>query len=96
MGAPVTDLVRAQQQTVGLTRLFTAIETPDGAGAVRVAVAKALERAEFALRTRQQAVADRSLEAARLAGTAAGEAFVEIQAARAALAEMLSPPKAGR
>ena len=59
-------------------------------------LAKALERAEFSLRARQQAVADRSLETARLAGTAAGEAFVQIEAARAALNEMLNPPKAGR
>jgi hypothetical protein len=96
VGAPVTDLVRAQQQTVGLTRMFATIDTPEGAGAVRVAIAKALERAEFSLRARQQAVADRSLETARLAGTAAGEAFVQIEAARAALNEMLNPPKAGR
>jgi hypothetical protein len=95
-GTPVTDLVRAQTQTESMVTDFARVTAPAGAEPVRGLIANAIERADFAVRTRHTAVDTRQLSLAREAAAAAGEARASLNQAKTALAALVQPPKAKR
>lgn len=93
---PVTELVRAQTQTESMITDFARVAAPAGAESVRGLIAKAIERADFAVRTRRTAVETRQLPLAREAAAAAKDARAALNEATAALAALVHPPKAKR
>jgi hypothetical protein len=95
-GPTVTRLVTAQQQTAGMVATFSGILPPETAAAVHPILAKAIEAADLACRTRHRAIVTKSVSVAWEAAAAAAEARTATARARDALTRALTPPKASR
>jgi hypothetical protein len=95
-GTPLTDLVRAEEQTGSMVTTLGRVAPPSAAAPVHDLLARAIERADAAVRTRHTAVTTRDLAVAREAAAAAREARARLTEAKAALAAVVRPPKASR
>lgn len=93
---PLTGLVSVQAETGSMIASFGRLTPPPAAVGAHALLTQAIERADFAVRTRQSAVATRQLVVARDAATAAGAALTRLREARAAVAALVRPPKASR
>ena len=93
---PMTDLVRVQEETQAMVMSFGRIAAPSGAAGAHALLAQAIERTDFAVRARHNAVETRQLTVARDAAAAAGEARARLSDAKAALSALLRPPKAAQ
>ena len=93
---PLTGLVRVQGETASMVSNFGRIAAPAPAAGVHGLLAQAIERADFAVRTRHTAVATGQLPMAREAAAAAVEARARLTDAKAALMSLVRPPKARR
>lgn len=91
---PLTGLVRVQGETAAMVSNFGGIAAPSPAAGAHGLLAQAIERTDFAARTRHTAVATRQLAVAREAAAAAVEARARLIEAKAALMALGRPPKA--
>lgn len=93
---PLTALVRAQGETASMIASLGNFAPPPASAAAHGLLAQAIERADFAVRTRHTAVSQRQMALAREAASAAGDAHARLLEAKAALAALVRPPKANR
>lgn len=93
---PVTGLVRLQGETASMIASFGRLTPPPAAAAAHGLLGQAIERADFAVRTRHTAVTTRQLAVARDAASAARAARARLAEAKSALASLNRPPKASR
>jgi hypothetical protein len=93
---PLTGLVRAQAQTESMVATLSRLSAPPAAGPAHDLLARAIERADAAVRARHTAVTTKQLAVAREASAAAVDARARLTEAKAALAALVRPPKASR
>jgi hypothetical protein len=91
---PLTDLVRVQTDTAAMVTTFGRVAAPPAAAEAHGLLAQAIERTDYAVRTRHSAVTTRQLPVARDAAAAAREARTRLAEAKSALAALARPPKA--
>ncbi|TAK16910.1 MAG: hypothetical protein EPO35_04390 [Acidobacteria bacterium] len=93
-GTPMTDLVRGQADTAEMVTSYSSLHAPAGAADAHGLLAKAIERADFAVRARYRAVATQQVAVAREAAEAAKDARATLANLKTALGGLLRPPQA--